>query len=232
MRRFVRALGTLMIVAGACSLGWAVLVWQWQDPVTAFVNHREQGKLADRYEQRLAEFRLPAASPASAPSSAELRRLAQRYRRTVKIGEPLGRLHVGRLGLNTIVINGTDTEPLKKGPGRDPHTFMPGVGKLVYVAGHRTTYGAPFSRIDRLQVGDPIVLEVPYATFHYRITGHVVVPASDVGRLRSRGREEIALQACEPRFFASHRYIAYAKLERVEAPAGAGDSPASVAAPG
>ena len=232
MRRFLRALGTLMIVAGLCSLGWAVLVWQWQDPLTAYYNHREQGKLSKRYEERLAEFRLPASATANvAPSAAELRLLGRRYRQALEIGEPLGRLKVDRLGLDTVVVNGTDTESLKKGPGRDTHTFMPGQGKLVYVAGHRTTYGAPFSRIDRLRVGDPVVLDVPYASFHYRITGHVVVPASDVDRLRSRGKEELALQACEPRFFASHRYIAYARLVRVEPRAGA-EGGRAVAAPG
>jgi len=79
------------------------------------------------------------------------------------------------------------------------------------VAGHRTTYSAPFSHIDRLRRGDRVSVRVPYATFVYRVTGHVVVPADDLDRLRSRGREVLALQACHPRFFASHRYIVYAR---------------------
>jgi sortase A len=110
-----------------------------------------------------------------------------------------------------VMVNGTDRGTLKKGPGRDPRTFMPGQGELVYVAGHRTTYSAPFSNIDDLRRGDRVTVRVPYATFVYRVTGHVVVPANDLDRLRSHGNEVLALQACHPRFFASHRYIVYAR---------------------
>jgi sortase A len=88
---------------------------------------------------------------------------------------------------------------------------MPGQGELVYVAGHRTTYGAPFADIDELRRGDPVSLRLPYATIVYEVTGHVIVPATDLARLKSQGREQLALQACHPRFFASHRYIVYAR---------------------
>ncbi len=118
-----------------------------------------------------------------------------------------------------VVVNGTDAGSLKKGPGRDARTFMPGEGELVYVAGHRTTYSAPFSDIDDLRRGDRVRLRVPYATFVYRVTGHVIVPASDVDRLRSRGHEQLALQACHPRFFASHRYVVSAELVETAPPA-------------
>jgi sortase A len=88
----------------------------------------------------------------------------------------------------------------------------------VYIAGHRTTYGAPFSHIDRLRREDRVVFELPYATFEYAVTGRRIVPATYVQALRSRGREEIALQACWPRFFASHRIIVYAAPVRVVVP--------------
>jgi sortase A len=100
---------------------------------------------------------------------------------------------------------------LTKGPGRYIPSYVPGEGELIYVAGHRTTYGAPLARIDRLERGDEVRLEVPYGTFVYRVSGHVIVPADDLERLESSGREEVALQACHPRFFASERYIVYAR---------------------
>lgn len=128
-----------------------------------------------------------------------------------------------------ILVNGTDHDTLMKGPARDRRTFMPGEGQLVYIAGHRTTYAAPFSRIDALLPGDRVTLELPYATFVYRITGHVVVPADDIDRLRSRGFEQLALQACHPRFFATQRYIAYAKPLRVSPRFGPALSPATEA---
>jgi sortase A len=115
-----------------------------------------------------------------------------------------------------ILVNGTDHDSLKKGPGRDLRTFMPGENRLVYIAGHRTTYLAPFSHIDRLKPGDRVTIEVPYATFIYTITHHRIVEATDLSVLRSPQHEVVALQACHPRFFASQRYIAYARLVRVE----------------
>ena len=119
------------------------------------------------------------------------------------------------LGLKAIVVNGTSHDDLTKGPGRELHTYMPGEGELVYVAGHRTTYLAPFAHIDSLQPGDRVMFELPYATFEYEVTGHRIVTADDLAVLRSHHQEVLALQACHPRFFASHRYIAYAKLVRV-----------------
>ena len=95
-------------------------------------------------------------------------------------------------------------------------TFMPGQDRLVYIAGHRTTYGAPFAHIDSIRNGDFIRLEMPYGTFLYRATGHEVVRAGDVAMLRSPRYELLRLQACHPRFFATHRYIVDARLVRVE----------------
>jgi sortase A len=120
------------------------------------------------------------------------------------------------MGVNMIFVNGTDHETLKKGPGRDLRTFMPGENRLVYIAGHRTTYLAPFSHIDSLRPGDRVVLEVPYGTFIYAVTRHRIVVSTNLSVLQSPRHEVLELQACHPRFFASHRYIAYAKLIRVE----------------
>jgi sortase A len=141
---------------------------------------------------------------------------ARAYRLSLHEGEPVGRLIVPRLGLKSIVVNGTGHDDLTKGPGRELHAFMPGENELVYVAGHRTTYLAPFAKIDKLRTGDPVMFELPYGNFRYEITGHKIVKADDLAVLRSRHHELLALQACHPRFFATHRYIAYAKLVRVE----------------
>jgi sortase A len=88
---------------------------------------------------------------------------------------------------------------------------MPGEGELVYIAGHRTTFGAPFAHIDRLRKDDRVVLELPYGTIEYAITGHRIVDSTELSVLESKGFEQLALQACHPRFFATQRYIAYAK---------------------
>ena len=221
MTRAARITGTLMIVAGLLSIAWALVVWQWQDPFTAIYTKYQQHKLASSFAHQFADYQaLPAPKqPTGAPARSERARIeaeARAYRLSLHEGEPVGRLIVPRLGLKSIVVNGTGHGDLTKGPGRELHTFMPGEGELVYIAGHRTTYLAPFAKIDTLKAGDPITFELPYATFHYEVTRHVIVKADDVAVLRTHHKEVLALQACHPRFFATHRYIAYARLVRVE----------------
>jgi sortase A len=208
-----------MVVAGTLLLAWALLVWRWQDPFTALYTRWEQRELADEYEQQFDRFQpLPRApneriSPRISPR--RIAALARKYRLSLHEGDAIGRIKIPRLDVNMIMVDGTKTGTLKKGPARHRRTYLPGEGRLVYIAGHRTTYSAPFSDIDDLRRGDRVRLELPYATFEYRIRGHRIVEAHEVSVLRSRRREEVALQACWPRFFASHRYIAYAQPVRV-----------------
>jgi sortase A len=143
---------------------------------------------------------------------------AKRFWQSVGEGDAVARLKIGRLGLNVIVVKGTDSDSLKKGPGVDGRSALPGEGRLVYIAGHRTTYLAPFSHIDRLQPGDTVQLDTPYAHFDYVVTGHRIVQATDLSVLKSPGHEVLALQACHPRFFATQRYIVYARPRDVTAP--------------
>ena len=133
------------------------------------------------------------------------------------------------MGINMILVEGTDHASLTKGPGRDVRSFMPGQNRLVYIAGHRTTYLAPFAHIERLRRSDRVTIRVPYGTFVYAVVRHRIVPADDLSVLRSPTHEQLELQACHPRFFATHRYIVYAKLLRVLPRSGA---PFAVAAQG
>jgi sortase A len=222
LRRITRWLGTILIVAGVLSLTWAFLIWRWQDPFTALYTAYQQRELRNQYQQQLEDFHAPPAPPKPKAAGRNLARYelsiartAKRYRRSLHEGDPIGRIIVPRLGLKMVFVNGTDTATLEKGPGRQLSTYLPGEGQLVYIAGHRTTYLAPFSAIDKLRRGDSVTLEVPYGTFQYRITGHSIVAANDLAVLKSHGREVVALQACHPRFFASQRYIAWAKPIRV-----------------
>jgi sortase A len=213
----MRILATLLAVAGALGLVWVVVVWRWQDPFTALYTHYEQGKLSKSLEREFRAYHPPQRELASRVSAEqEVAAAAGRFRREAKVGQAIGRIVVPRLGLDMVLVNGTDEASLEKGPGRYLGSGMPGQGRLVYIAGHRTTYLAPFSHIEKLRRGDHVTLEMPYATFVYRITGHRIVTANDLSVLRSHGHESLELQACHPRFFATHRYIAYAILVRVE----------------
>jgi len=216
MRRGIYLLGTALAAVGVLTLFWALLVWQWQDPFTALYTKWKQHQLASQYDKRARSFEPTISGATQAAERESIAREAKRYRTSSTRGEVIGRLRVPRMGVNMLFVNGTDHDTLKKGPGRDRRTFMPGENRLVYIAGHRTTYLAPFSHIDRLRSGDRITIEVPYGTFIYAVTRHRIVKSTDLAVLRSPHHELVELQACHPRFFASHRYIAYAHLLRVE----------------
>jgi len=214
VRGALRIVSSILIAAGVLAGAWAIVVWRWQDPVTALYTHWEQQTLGHELNRELSDFR-PARSTRGLALAAERNVVAAeaaRFRHTTHAGEPIGRIVIGRIGLKMVLVDGTDESALEKGPGRDLRSYMPGQDRLVYIADHRTTYLAPFSHIDAIRPGDAIRLEMPYATFVYRMTRHTVVPATDMSVLQSPKHEELELQACHPRFFATHRYIVYAKL--------------------
>jgi sortase A len=213
MRRIARIVGAVMVVAGVLTLAWAVVVWRWQDPFTALYTHWQQSRLSTSLDHQFAEYHPVRIDRTDlAAERLAISKDAHTFRHTAKAGQAIGRIEIARIGLKMVVVNGTDEETLKKGPGRDARSYMPGQDRLVYIAGHRTTYLAPFSHIDAIRDGDVIRLQMPYATFVYRAFMHRVVKASDMSVLRSPNHEVLELQACHPRFFATHRYIVYAKL--------------------
>ncbi len=232
MRRLSRIAGTLLAVAGVGMLVWVLVVWRWQDPFTALYTHWKQHQLSQAYERRFSAYE-PAQLRQNEVSVSARTKVIAREARLYRIhsgrGQAIGRIRVPRLDLNMILVNGTDHNSLTKGPGRDRRTYMPGEGQLIYIAGHRTTYLAPFAHIERLQSGDAVTLDVPYATFRYRVFKHRIVGAHEMSVLRSHGVEVVELQACHPRFFASQRYIAYARLVRVEPRGGAAFEPPATA---
>jgi sortase A len=219
MRRLARAAGLVLAGAGVLTLVWALVVWQWQDPFTALYTTWQQHRLAGELNREFQAYAGHDPSRAHQNPGEEAHAVAlaaARLRRTASTGQPIGRIVIPRLGLNMILVNGTDEGSLTRGPGRDLRSYMPGQNRLVYIAGHRTTYLAPFSHIDQIRPGDTITLEMPYAAFLYRAERHVIVPADDLAVLRSPRHELLALQACHPRFFATHRYIVYARLRSVK----------------
>jgi sortase A len=214
LRRPLRILGTVLVVAGVLVLAWVVVVWRWEDPFTAIQTYFSQKHLKTTYLRRSDSFRrtLPAPARDLRVAWREAQQAARHYDRTLTRGGPVGRLKIGRLGLDIYVVQGTDHESLKKGPGHYPESGVPAQGRLIYIAGHRTTYLAPFAHINDIRDGDYMTLEVPYGTFEYRAFRHYVVPSDDVALLENTGREILRLQACHPRFFATNRYIVDARL--------------------
>ena len=208
-------LGTFLLVIGIGVLAWAATVYLWKDPFTTAYTAYEQRRLESNLDREFENWK-PAPEQVVAarhpePPRDDLSREAKRFRLASDDGDAIARLRVPRLDLSIVVVNGTSASDLRRGPGRHGETFMPGEGELVYVAGHRTTYGAPFSDIDELEPGDTISVELPYGSVEYRVTSHRVVDDNDLSVLETHGREELVLQACHPRFFASQRYLVYAR---------------------
>jgi sortase A len=233
MRRFARISGIVLAVVGALALVWVVVVWRWQDPFTALYTTWEQHKLAQQLDHEMAAQpgpRLRLGESLTAEARA-IELAAARFRHSTHEGQAIGRIIVTRLGLNMVLVNGTDEASLQRGPGRDLRTYMPGQSRLVYIAGHRTTFLAPFSNINQMRPGDLIRLEMPYGTFVYRVFGHRIVPANDLAVLRSPRHELLVLQACNPRFFATQRYLVDARLASVDPRSGPPLRPSLLAAP-
>jgi sortase A len=216
MSNLLRRVGATVVVLALAAAAWAVVVWRWQEPFTALYTTWKQDRLEGAYAKRVDEFgRLRVIRGSSlAAIRREIAAEAARYRRTSKRGAAVGRLRIARLDLAMIVVNGTDARSLRSGPGRDLRTYMPGEGQLVYLAGHRTMFGAPFDHIDRLRRGEVVTLELPYAVVRYAVTGHAIFPEDSPARLRSLGRETLTLEAARPRFFPSRRYLVYARPVR------------------
>jgi len=216
--------GTFLLVIGLGILAWAATVYLWKDPFTTAYTAYEQRKLESKLDRRFETWqpiRRPAshetAKPKPRPTIEDVRREARRFRLESHEGDAIAKLRIPRIHVSAVVVNGTGVADLRRGPGRHLDTYMPGERELVYIAGHRTTYGAWFGKINEIQPGDLITLELPYATVVYRATRHRIVDDNDVSVLDTHHHEQLVLQACHPRFFASERYLVYATPVSVKA---------------
>ena len=245
-RRIARRLGTALLVLGFLFIAYGATVYFWRDPVTDIYARWKQHQLAAQLEESFQQFQisveaedpkalepilptttgvdqaLPSAdAEAAAAAVARAERLVARNARkleaTLVLGQPLGRIVIPRLGVDPVFVHGTRWgADLSRGPGHYPETSVPGLGKVTAIAGHRTTFGAWFRNIDDLEAGDPIDVVLPYGTFHYRVIGHEIVDNGDWSIIEPKGFDELVLSACHPLYSASHRWIVYARLVRVD----------------
>jgi sortase A len=223
-----RRLAVVLMVSGALLAAYAAVVVLWRDPVTDIYNrwqqHRLDGALADTFadfQESEADLTSQRAGAVSAVDDATARReliaAANRFDRRIKLGQPLGRIVVPRLGLNKVFVHGTRwAEDLSRGPGHYRETGIPAVGKTVAIAGHRTTFGAPFRYINKLRTGDEIRLQLPYGTFTYRVVKYKIVDNSDWSIIKPRGYDAIVLSACHPLYSAAQRWVVFGRLSTVK----------------
>ncbi len=214
-REVLRFVASVLMVSGVLLLADAGVTLAWQEPVSAFFAAREQGQLEDELadQARLTERDRESLADLRGERR-RIRRLAQLQRERTETGDPIGRIKFR--SRDYVVVEGDDTETLRSGPGHYPRTEWPGEGKTVAVAGHRTTYGAPFRTIDKLERGDEIVMEMPYARFVYRVEKQQIVDPDATWGTQDVDDERLVLTACHPLYSAAQRWIVYGRLVEVE----------------
>jgi sortase A len=190
----LRFVASVMMVSGTLLITDAGVTLLWQEPVSWFLANRQQAKLEDAL--------------ASPP-----RRVLER--RPLE-GDAIGRISIPAIGVSEFVVEGTDTGNLRKGPGHYPSTPLPGERGTAAIAGHRTTYGAPFRRLDDVRPGQRVAVDLPYGRFVYRVERTPIVDDQDLSVLRRVGYDRLVLTACHPLYSAAQRVVAFARLLRRE----------------
>jgi len=123
-----------------------------------------------------------------------------------------GQIEIPRLGIREWIVQGTSKEALEKGAGHIEGTSMPGLGGNFALAGDRVLYTSPFLRLDQLEVGDEVLIHLPYADFTYKAEVKTNVDPSEVSVLKPRGYDSVTLSTCDPPWGLSTRIIIFARL--------------------
>ena len=226
MHRVLRILSIALVTAGLVILADVGLTLAWKEPLSSIYGSLQQREAEDELtalEDRFPSDDLLRQALGQDELAERVRTLADAFAVEVERGEAIGRILIPSIGLNVVVVQGTDTSSLRKGPGHytlanaeelpegDGSAF-PGQGKTMGIAGHRTTYLAPFRRIDEIKPGDEITLQMPYATFTYTVTKHDIVAPDAVEIVENAGYDRLVLTACHPLYSAAQRYVQFAKL--------------------
>jgi sortase A len=219
MSRRLQVLSSLLIIAGALILADVVVTLVWQEPVTGLIALVKREGINRRYLSYIS-VPLTAAQRVSLTTLTSVEEridyLAHQDQARVPNGAAIGRLLIPKIGVSYEVVQGTDTGDLELGPGHYANTAFPGMGETVAIAGHRTTYLAPFRNLNQLEPGDRIELQMPYATFHYVVQSQRVVTPKAWWITRNQGYERLTLSACNPLYSASQRIAVFARLAFVQ----------------
>jgi sortase A len=218
LRRLVRDVSSILIISGLLLVVDAGVTLVWQEPVTAVIGAIQQSRIDKQYlsfdtaplnkVQKRALVALPNLDQ-------RIAYLARREQHQVGTGDAVGVISIPKIGASYTIVQGTDTASLEKGPGHYPATAFPGLGQTVAIAGHRTTYLAPFRHINSLRPGDKIMLTMPYGLFTYVVQYQKIVLPTALWVTNNVGYERLVLSACNPLYSAAQRIIIFAKLKSV-----------------
>jgi sortase A len=219
MRRLVRDISSVLIISGVLLLLDAGATLLWQEPVTAVIGLIKRSEVNKRFlSYKSAPLsRQDMSALGSLPLlHQKISYLARREQRQVANGDAVGTITISKIGVGYPIVQGTDTSSLEEGPGHYPQTSLPGLGQTVAIAGHRTTYLAPFRHIDSLSQGDKIVVTMPYGRFTYVVQYLRIVLPTALWVIKDVGYERLVLSACNPLYSAAQRIIVFARLQDVQ----------------
>jgi sortase A len=214
MRGALRGLSRVLIVTGVLLLIDAGLTVIWQEPLTALYAKIRQDQLGgdlnrlDRTQptpQEAQALRVIRTDPA------RIAFLARSLRRHAHDGQAIGRIRIPHIHASYVMVEGTDPAALRKGPGHYPATPFPGMPGTVGVAGHRTTYLAPFNKLDKLRKGDTVELDMPYATVRYAVENTRIVKPTALWVTDPVGYKRLVMTACHPKYSAAKRIAVFAR---------------------
>jgi len=216
-RSAVRVLSGLLFVVGLLMVAHTVVTLVWQEPFTRgtakAAQKRARLRLDDPTLERLQPAELVRVSRVTGDRN-QIAYLANRLERRTLAGEALGSVRIPRIDASFAFMRGTGTEALKRGPGHYAGTVLPGQPGTVGIAGHRTTYLAPFRKLNELKRGDTVELRMPYGTFTYAVEGTVIVDPEKTEVLRTVKHDRVVLTACHPLSSSAQRIVVSARLVR------------------
>jgi sortase A len=214
MRRALRALSSVLIVTGVLLVLDAIVTVIWQEPITAIYGKIEQGNLGGDLNRLERTPLSPAERRVVALLHDDPQRIAfmaRSMRRHVHDGQAIGRIRIPHIHASYVMVEGTDAAALRKGPGHYSDTPFPGMPGTVGVAGHRTTYLAPFNKLDQLRKGDVVRLEMPYAVVTYRVERTRIVLPTALWVTKPVGYNRLVMTACHPKYSAAKRIAVFAR---------------------
>jgi sortase A len=217
VRSGLRRLSALLIVSGCLLLADAAATLAWKEPVSSLYARFQQRDLQAQVDRLDTIKPTPVQEQALRKLPDPKRRLAFAARsvdRKTHAGDALGKLRIDRIALSAVFVEGTDAGDLRKGPGHYPGTPLPGRRGTVAIAGHRTTYGAPFRNLDKVKPGDEVRVAMPYGRFTYRVERTRIVAPTAVWVTQRVSHDRLVLSACHPLYSAAKRIVVFARLIR------------------
>jgi sortase A len=233
--QWIGALGRVLLCVGTVILLFvAYQLWG-----TGIAESHSQAVLKQKFDSELRHSDRPRGSTSTSTTTTGVETAVDPAPSTADPadGQPVGLLDIPRIGVDKVIIEGVSTSDLRQGPGHYLGTPLPGQAGNAAIAGHRTTYGAPFYNLDQLAAGDPIVVTTTQGVFTYKVSRNFTVPCgasdcndpADLAVIAPSTTPELTLTTCNPRYSSTERLVVQATLAKASvAPTAAATTPTTV----